>query len=396
MPEAVLAPVAASSAEKTPALFRAEGIVRGILIPERNLLIGMDRQAYPVTIAPALRRWFMKHPEEAQKRDLFRVFPRSLKGDKLRFYVADAPSVEDEADLPYLPYRFVVSGVVLNQRSLSTDRSPDHVVVRVKPNRVVPPAEKHLPENKAHLLFLRGRVVPAAKYIGKHCTFFCELGRGELWIRGCALALESSVERFPAGAAMLPWPFRDLNGGTWAMIHRWNQLQAPFPDAPDARESLLESLKAWSQSVKAQEASVSDPLAHRDLDRQLQVSSRLRQRVESADQNQLRSLVQKRGLMQLLALITKGRPSAYQPEHLTPDPAMTTAFAPAASPSSVSEQVLDMLSQPAMDEAILWRTKLTRPQLINMIQSFWVSGRITPEMESRSRSYQLKKHKPKG
>jgi hypothetical protein len=393
MNQDVLAPVRLA-AEKLPALFKAEGFIQGRLDLERNVLLGMDRQIYPATVAPALRRWIEKHPDEARKRFFFRVFPRSLKGDRLRFYVAEAPSCARE-DLPMVPHKFVVSGVVLNQRSLSTGRSPDHVVVRVKPNHLVPPEEKHRPENKAHLLFLRGRVVPAAKFLGKHVTFMCELSQGELWIRGCSLAMESSVERFTAGAAVLPWPFRDRNSSTWEQIHRWNQLQAPFPEAPDAREGLLESLKAWRHSATAQLQRTSDLLLRRDLDRQMQVAARVHTLVEAADQNKLHSLVTKRGLVQLMDLITAGTPAESGPKPLTLEPSMTTATAPRPT-GTTDQQLLEMLGDPVMDELILWTTKLTRPQLIQRIKLLWASGQITPEIQSRSRSYQLNKHKPKG
>ena len=65
------------------------------------------------------------------------------------------------------------------------------------------------------------------------------------------------------------------------------------------------------------------------------------------------------------------------------------------STTPLEQKVLEYLAQPVMDEWILWHTKLTRPQLICLIQRFWAAGQITPEMEQRSRSYQLKKHKPK-
>lgn len=58
-------------------------------------------------------------------------------------------------------------------------------------------------------------------------------------------------------------------------------------------------------------------------------------------------------------------------------------------------EMLALLGQPYMDEAIIWMTKLTRPQLISRVKQLWAEGKITPEIEARSRSYQLKKHKPK-
>lgn len=63
------------------------------------------------------------------------------------------------------------------------------------------------------------------------------------------------------------------------------------------------------------------------------------------------------------------------------------------APSS-DERLLELLAQPMMDEAIIWITKWTRPQLIARIKKLWAEGMITPEIEAQSRSYQLKKHKP--
>jgi hypothetical protein len=63
--------------------------------------------------------------------------------------------------------------------------------------------------------------------------------------------------------------------------------------------------------------------------------------------------------------------------------------------NTTDQEVLEMLAAPAMDEMILWVTKLTRPQLIRKIQFLWATGQITPEIEARAISYQLKKHKPK-
>lgn len=392
-------PKTASSvrSETVKPLFKAEGIVRGVLIPERNLLVGYDgpRSMYPVTIAPALRRWFLKNHEAMTNngRDYYRVFPRSRKDGGLSFYVADAPSAPIE-ELDMVPYHFVVSGTVLNQRSLSTKRSPDSVVVRVKPNKVVAPGERKLPENRQHLLFLRGRVVPAAKYIGQHVTFFCELREGQLWINGCALADESSVERVDVGGPVLPWPFRDRNDSTWQLVHKWNQLQPPFPDAPDAREQMVENLTAWSKSVREQgtKAEKGTELS-RDLDRLGQIASRLLDRVTKADSVALRSLIHQRGL---LALTTKFRDSFSETTDsapsgdLTPDTTMTSATATPAQ----GYDLLDLLSKPWMDEAIIHATKLTRPQLIQKIQNFWATGAITDEMAKNSRSYQLKKHRP--
>lgn len=385
---------ASTRAEVIKPLFRAEGLVRGVLVPERDVLIGYDRQVYPVTIAPALRRWFHKNPKAmTDGRDYYRVFPRSTKDGRLRFYVADAPSAPIE-ELDLVPYHFVISGTVLNQRSLSTKRSPDCVVVRVKPNKVVAPGERDLPENRQHLLFLRGRVVPAAKYIGKHCTFFCELQQGQLWINGCALAEESSVERVDAGGAVLPWPFRDRNDSTWRLVHKWNQMQPPFPDAPDAREQMVETLKAWSKSIREEGAKAAKgTILSRDLDRLGQIARRLLDRVTNADSNSLRSLICQRGL---LALTSKIRDSLSETsdsapsENLTPDNTVTTATAPVDRKTDL----LGLLGQPLMDEAIIWTTKITRPQLIARVKQFWAEGKITPEIEARSRSYQLKKHKP--
>jgi hypothetical protein len=182
--------------------FRAAGVVQGLFLAERGVLVTTDGRSYPASALPGLKRWAERHPKEAAAAEFHIVYPRTVKGG-IAFEVAE--SLSDLAlvqDLKQRPQLFVISGVLTNQRSRQSQ-----LVIRVSRNRRAPAKRHRENQFRPHLIWLSGRAAPAANFNGKHIEATAALDGDRLVLRRIEAVSERKEEPFTAGGITWPWPF---------------------------------------------------------------------------------------------------------------------------------------------------------------------------------------------
>jgi len=393
--------------EDSSKVFIANGLVKGVLIPETNLLIGEDGTQYPCTIAPKLRAWFERHPDEAAQARAFVVYPRTVKGEGLQFHVVGSPRLP-ESQIERQAGIFQIQGVVTNLRG-----AKNKTVVRIRRN-VLPPAGEHQHHSYAvHLLFLSGRVTPSELFVGQHVRFTCRLQGHDLKIQGAHPLGEPELDWLSFGSATIPWPFHPRKTGTWAQFRRATDVMGPFLCTDQQRRRLpaligekLADLEGLVKKLKATERYATDATYNRDVDRLRLVHRRLEEVVARAGRDYLLQMVEQYGLLSLLnrtlAPVTDDEPApAAAP---TAKPVAKTKVAPPkpepkAMPAATSPQVSPFLSRfrellaaGMLDERIMLTLDCSRDDIRAAVRNLESAGLLDASVTVKARSYQLKRY----
>jgi hypothetical protein len=368
------------------------GVVEGTFIPERNLLIGADGQQYRATCVPGVRRFFLKHPDRAASARYLVCWPRTTK-EGVELTVTDAPTAtERQASLKREAGWFRVAGVVTNQRSRK-----NKVVVRVVRSEPAPPEQKRQSNYRPHLLFLEGRVAPAANFVNHHATFRCQLKDKGLVIRSVEERQRIKPEPLAAGGVQWPWPFHASKGSLLdlkafnAPEQKTFLVQAPY------QQTLGEGLQLLQQLIdhrKAQPATAEEALV---TDRLGMILRRLRTYTARMGDFELFDLLEETGLHVILRRITiEAAPLAPAPAKKA-KPKATKAAAPAPVGQAPEElkPLADLLLQgwpdtllrsaPGMSPAAL------KSGVAGLLACGWYDALTEEEQRLAQASYQLKK-----
>jgi hypothetical protein len=394
--------------EDNSKVFIANGLVKGVLIPETNLLIGEDGTQYPCTIAPKLRAWFERHPDEAAQARAFVVYPRTVKGQGLQFHVVGSPKLP-ESQLERQAGIFQIQGVVTNLRGVK-----NQTVVRIRRN-VLPPAGEHKHHSYAvHLLFLSGRVTPSELFVGQHVRFTCRLQGHDLKIQGAHPLGEPELDWLSFGSATIPWPFHPRKTGTWAQYRRATDVLGPFICTDQQRRRLpeliaerLADLERLVKRLKTGERYASDPTFNRDVDRLRLVHRRLDEVVARAGRDYLLQMVEQYGLLSLLnrtlaPVSDESAPAATpaaKPAAKPAPKAKDTSPKPKAMPAATTPQVSpflarfrELLAAGMLDERIMLTLDCSRDDIRAAVRNLESAGLLDATVIAKARSYQLKRH----
>ena len=383
-------------------VYLANGVVEGVLIPERQLLIAADGTQYPCTISPKLEAWFTSHPEAAGNARAFVVYPRTVKDQGLQFHVVGAPKF-DPKDLPKISGVFRVQGVVTNLRG-----ERNRTVVRIKRNDNPTLAERKKHAWAQHLIFLTGRVTPSELFVGNHVNFTCRLVGHELRIQGAHPIGGPTLEWVNFGAAHLPWPFNPRKTSTWAQFRRKNNLEAPFAylsrePIKDAVGQRLSELHALVKRLKRDERYPIDATFNRDVDRLRLIHQRLESFSTKVPAQQLLEAVEDQGLLHLLNLVLAPAPAA-APEPPLPPPAPKAAKAvkaarkPEPEPMAhrltpLEQKIHKAMSIGMLDDRLMVMLDLGRDDLKAAIASMDKAGLLADGSLAGARSHQLKRYR---
>lgn len=365
---------------------QAVGVVEGTFIPERNLLIGADGQQYRASGVSSLARRYQKKPDLYANARFHVVFPRTTK-EGLELIVSSSPTdPERQASLRREAGWFRVAGVVTNQRSRK-----NKVVVRVVRSEPAPPDRKRQSEFRPHLLFLEGRVAPAANFVNHHATFRCQLRDKELVIRSVEERQRIKPEPLAAGGVQWPWPFHASKGSLLdlkafnAAEQKTFLVQAPY------QQTLGEGLQLLQQLIdhrKAQPATAEEALV---TDRLGMILRRLRTYTARMGDFELFDLLEETGLHVILRRIALEE---------TPAPAPAKKAKPKATPRTRGvapelKPLADLLLQgwpdtllrsaPGMSPAAL------KSGVAGLLACGWYDALTEEEQRLAQASYQLKK-----
>lgn len=379
-------------------VYLANGVVEGVLIPERQMLIAADGTQYRCTISPKLEAWYSRHPDEASLARAFVVYPRTFKGQGVQFHVVGTPQV-DPAELPQVSGMFRVQGVVTNLRG-----QRNQTVVRVKRNENPDLAQRKKHAWAQHLIFLTGRVSPSELFVGNHVNFTCCLVGHELRIQGAHPIGGPTLEWVNFGESKIPWPFNPRKTSTWAQFRRKNNLVGPFgylrrEPLKDVILEKLSELRAMVRRLKRDDRYATDATFNRDVDRLRLVHQRIESYAAKAAPNALLETVEKEGLLRLLNLV------------LTPAPACAGAPAPAASKATkasprkpapapmkhrltpLEQKIHKAMSIGMLDDRLMVMLDLGRDDLKAAIASMDKAGLLEDGSLAEARSHQLKRYR---
>ena len=386
-------------------VYLANGVVEGVLIPERQLLIAADGTQYPCTISPKLEAWFARHPEEAGNARAFVVYPRTVKGQGLQFHVVGAPKC-DPHDLPKISGLFRVQGVVTNLRG-----ERNRTVVRIKRNDNPTLAERKKHAWAQHLIFLTGRVTPSELFVGNHVNFTCRLVGHELRIQGAHPIGGPTLEWVNFGAAHIPWPFNPRKTSTWAQFRRKNDLEgAAFAylsrePAKDAVSQRLGELHTMVKRLKRDERYPIDATFNRDVDRLRLVHQRLESYAAKVPAHQLMDTVEKQGLLRLLTLVLTPAPDVAPAAAAPVTPSAPKAAKTVKAPSKpepkpmthrltpLEQKIHKAMSIGMLDDRLMVMLDLGRDDLKAAIASMDKAGMLADGSLDGARSHQLKRYR---
>ena len=380
-------------------IYLANGLVEGVLIPEKGLLISADGMQYGCTISPKLKAWFERHPDKAGEARAFVVYPRTLKGNQVQFHVVGAPNLNPE-QIKTGSGVFRVQGVVTNLRG-----ERNHTVVRIKRNGTPSIADRRNHAWDQHLIFLSGRVTPSELFVGNFVNFTCRLVGNELQIQGAHPLGGPSLEWARFGAAYLPWPFNPRKTSTWAQFRRKNATGSEF--AYLGRERLsdvvadkLHQLRKLVQSLKRSDRFNADATFNRDVDRLRLIHDRLDKFASRSAHRDLELAVEKEGLLRMLNLVLAPDPGGVdapkaQPKaksKSTPPPAAKSMPTTALALSPVHKKIHKAMSLGMLDERVMLALDVGRDSLRDAIKAMDAAGMLDDGSLKAARSYQLKRY----
>ena len=366
--------------------YKAVGVVEGTFVPERDIVIGKDGTVYPATCLPSIRRFYEKKPEVAARVRFLVCYPRtSQTGCQIHLTVAVASAdPERQASLKREAGRFTISGVITNQRSRL-----NRVVVRVSANRTVPRNQRHLTENKNHLIFLSGRAAPFCHFLNKHTSFTCELRGHQLEITGIEDTRELETITFSAGGLHFPWPFQ----ATLKHVERFSSLNTKpgvflVPEAP--RDRLQLRLRQLDLLVQSR-ANLNSPVEQSETDRIAKIRRRIHTFTRRMGDRELLLLLESTGL---LAAFAKLELTSANP---TPEPAMPVTTASTVAIPKGLQKVAEQLCEGSPDALIAMspgmNSKKARASIAALMatEGWWESLSNIEKARALRGSYQVRK-----
>lgn len=221
--------------------FFALGALEGVVLLDRKVLIASNGEEFPIAMASHYKRWAEKDPEAVASARHHLVWPRTTKEGLHLTLTKSGPKRFPGPT----PGTFRISGEITNQRG-----QRNQVVVRVKRNSPAKGKRYRLTEFRPHLLFLKGRLTPACKFINHHVSLIGALDGRDIAIRVVRSIGAIQEHVFEFNGVKFPWPFASSR----ASIERFCQLNGKGDSRvlvmPGFRVKLKAHLESWETLQK--------------------------------------------------------------------------------------------------------------------------------------------------